>query len=254
MQKPLLVVTRPLDQHQELMESLSQQGYETVHRPLMQITAIADDNKPTAVHARQCVLDLDHYDGIIAISRNASEMALDWIDRYWPQAPMRMAWFAVGPTTAEPLRQAGFSTIMPESRYDSEGLLACHQLSEEQVAGQRWLIFRGIGGRETLANTLRQRGARVDYAELYQRQPVSYQIDDWHTILQQKPMILLSSGQALDLLERQIPDLMTRVSGIMVPSARVAEKAKQQGYAQVLVAASARNSDTLACLNNFYQS
>lgn len=253
MDMPLLVVTRPLDQQQELMESLQQQGYQAVHRPLMAITAIADDQLPIAIQARQCLLDLDQYDGIIAISRNASEMALDWIDRYWPQAPVQMSWFAVGPTTAEPLRQAGFNVTMPQSRYDSEGLLACQQLSHERVNGQRWLIFRGIGGRETLANTLRQRGARIDYAELYQRQPVSYNPQDWQAILQQKPMVLLSSGQALDLLEQQVPDLMTQVSGILVPSARVAAKAKQRGYPQVLVADSARNSDTLSCLNSFYK-
>ena len=39
----------------------------------------------------------------------------------------------------------------------------------DDIAGKHIAIFRGVGGRETLRDTLRQRGAKVEYIECYTR-------------------------------------------------------------------------------------
>jgi len=247
---PPVVITRPADQAQELLAEVAALGLEVRHHPLIDIARFADDGSPQALLAKQRTLDTDQYAAVIAISQNAAEAGLSWLDDYWPQHPVGIRWYAVGPTTAECLREAGLPVEMPVDRFDSEGVLALPSL--QQVSDEKILIWRGVGGRETLASVLRERGARVDYAELYERRQIEWTPADWDRTLKQQPLLILSSGQALDIALEQVPDLAQRISAIMVPSERVATYARERGFSDltvdVIVAASARNEDTLHSL------
>lgn len=82
--------------------------------------------------------------------------------------PASVAVACVGRGSAKALRHFGIEcVIVPTGRFDSEALLAEPALRE--VAGRRIAIFRGDGGRELLGNTLRERGAEIEYAECYRR-------------------------------------------------------------------------------------
>ena len=250
---PPVVVTRPADQAGPLVQALQQQGLTVRQQPLMAIVPVADDAAAAASGLRQKFLDIDQYRAVIAISVNAAANGLEWLDVYWPQLPMGIDWYAVGPTTSEVLQQAGLTVQLPAERFDSEGVLALPGLQEAQIRGEKVLIWRGIGGRETLATVLRARGAEVDYAELYERREISWQPQDWQTALAGQPLLLLSSSQALDIVTAQVADLAQRVCGVMLPSARAAAAAEQMGFREVLVAASARDEDTLLCLQQWQQ-
>jgi len=243
-----VIVTRPVGQADELVAAIEalDQSLEIVHQPLIDIVPVSDEQSSVL---RQRMLDIDHYQAVIAISKNAAEIGLQWLDKYWPQPPLYIDWYGVGPTTADELKRELHPVFMPEQRFDSEGLLQLDRM--QQVDGQRILIWRGIGGRETLATELRRRGAQVDYAELYERRQINYSAPQWQQALKHQPLLLLSSGQALDIVEQQVDNLAGQVAAILVPSERVAAKAKNKGYKQVLVATSARDQDVLAQLRNW---
>lgn len=242
-----IVVTRPQGQADTLLEALGSISNHVHYQPLVNIQPLPDND--TQHKLRQTMLNLDHYQSIIAISKNAAEIGLDWLDRYWPQPPSGLNWYGVGPTTADKLRDAALNPVyQPVSRYDSEGLLDLDSL--QQVQDQKILIWRGIGGRETLSAILRQRGAQVDYAELYQRKPIRYSITQWQQVLHDKPLLLVSSGQALDIIEQQVPMLKDNIRALLVPGERLSQRAEAHGY-NVIQAASARDSDTLAAVQQW---
>jgi uroporphyrinogen-III synthase len=77
---------------------------------------------------------------------------------------------AVGQATAAALNAAGYRvSLMPSEGADSEALLAMPQLAH--MSGQRVLIVRGTGGRDLLFEAMTARGAQVQHAEVYTREP-----------------------------------------------------------------------------------
>jgi len=243
--KPLpVLVTRPASQAEEICPSLEALGCEVIRHPLLKIEAVAE----TPVIKSQ-FMDIDLFDAVIAISRNAAEMGLMYLDQYWPQWPIEIDWIAIGPVTAEVMTQQGLAVKMPATQFDSEGALNMPEL--QNVAGKKILIWRGVGGRETLAQTLRDRGAEVVYAELYQRLVPEYSEQEWQQVLAQQPLLLVSSGQGLEAIAAQQPRISDKVRGIIAPSRRVAELAESLGFKNIQVAASAQDVDMLIAVKTW---
>lgn len=162
----VVVVTRPRHQAAELLRLIAEAGGRGLLFPLLEI-APADDPAPLAV----AVAGLDGVDFAFFISPNAVAFSLPAILARGPW-PSRLRAAAVGEGSARALRDAGVAdVIVPGERFDSEALLALPELGADAVSGRRVLIFRGDGGRELLAETLRARGAVVDCVTCYRRLP-----------------------------------------------------------------------------------
>jgi uroporphyrinogen-III synthase len=244
-----VLVTRPEPLQQELVDAIEARGGSAVSLPLLDIEPITDAKAQQVL--RRLLLDLDQYQLLIFISSNAVHHGCDLIEQYWPQFPVGVELFAVGPSTASVLQQRlGLNVQHSPTGMDSEALLDLPRLTA--VAGQKIAVFRGEGGRELLASTLRQRGARVDYLEVYRRRSLSYPAQTLADTFGPTGVNVLTvtSGQSLTQLHELTTAHRQRLSllPLLVPSPRLAEQARQLGFQNTQNAGGADTASMIATL------
>lgn len=223
-----VVVTRPADQAAALQERITQAGGQALLFPLLAIAGPADP-----AHLRPLLAGLSDTDLLIFVSPNAVRYGLEQLAAYGGlPAGSRLA--CVGQGTARALeQQAGRPPdLLPAGGYDSEALLALPAL--QQVDAQRVVIFRGQGGREQLAETLRARGAQVEYAEVYRRVRPDNDPEQLPDLLRQDAIDIISvtSSEALDnLIEFGAPELeRLQRTPLVVFHQRIADAARRRGF------------------------
>ncbi len=156
-----VAITRPVDQAKKLAALITEAGGTPILFPLVEITPLTDYSQFEMV-----ISEVNSYDWAIFISSNAVQNGMP---RLVEQGiPTKLKFAAIGPVTASELQDFGVANVLaPNDRFDSESLLALPEMTN--VAGKKVMIFRGLGGREILAETLKKRGAQVTFAECYQR-------------------------------------------------------------------------------------
>ncbi|MFZ5503681.1 MAG: uroporphyrinogen-III synthase [Pseudomonadota bacterium] len=223
-----IVVTRPRDQSVKLAHAIRQAGGVPVVFPLLEITAIADTRSLNEQIARLADFNL-----AIFISPNAVRYGMDAIGAAGA-LPEGLRVATVGQGSAKALRALGVENVIaPTERFDSEGLLALPVL--QHISGWRVMIFRGDGGRELLGDTLKARGAIVEYAACYQRSKPQQGAGE---LLQCAPdMINVTSSEALAYLWEMLGDATDKFCHIplFVPHPRIAALARQQGWRQIIL-------------------
>lgn len=243
-----IVVTRPAGQNEHLARLIRAEGGEPIAFPALDIAAPADPRALAAAADR-----LGAYDLAVFVSPTAVEQAMRVIGARWP-AGLRAA--AVGPGSEQALRRHGVSeVIVPAGQFDSEGLLERPELAD--LAGRRIVVFRGDGGRETLGDTLRRRGATVDYVECYRRirpgaDPTPL-LRAWER--GEIDAVTISSSEGLERLfdlvgESGRPHL--RATPLFAPHPRIAARARALGCEQV-VATGPGDAGLVAALGAFWE-
>ncbi len=248
-----IVITRPDRQAAGLAALIDAAGGHALRYPTIEI-------EPLRTARLDALLGrLADYDVLVFISRNAVEQGLARIRESavaLSPVPGRPVVAAIGAGTRRALETEGFATVIaPEGPADSEALLAEPALAN--VSGKRIAVFRGEGGRETLAAGLRARGATVDYAECYRRRAPA--LDPQPLIAQwlrgEVHAVTVSSGEGLANLAARLGEAARTLLvalPVFVPHPRVAEQARALGVADVVVSGAA-DEDVMAALVAYFR-
>ncbi|MEP6484692.1 MAG: uroporphyrinogen-III synthase [Rudaea sp.] len=149
---------------------------------------------------------------------------------------------AMGAATARALQRKGFKQVIwPLASQTSEGLLAAPEM--QKLRGKRVTLIGAPGGRDLLAQTLKQRKARVQHILVYRRLPPRFSKAQLAALeAAQTPLItLLTSQEILDNLRSELPlSLFGKLAegDLVVSSLRLALAARASLFGAVHIAAS----------------
>jgi uroporphyrinogen-III synthase len=236
-----VVSLRPVGGHDGLRRAAAREGARTIALSPWKLETLDDTDVRRALRAAlasPCVV----FTSPAAVRASASLQAL--------RSRRGQRVLAVGATTARALRRTGIDAIAPE-RMDSDGLLALPQLRD--VRGIDVGLVTAPGGRDRLAPVLSRRGARVLRADVYRRVPVMPSTAAFARLRAQRGdgWLALSSGEALRLALATWPDEVVEALHrlpVAAASARLATLARETGWRDVRLAASARPGDLIAAM------
>ncbi len=230
-----ILVTRPVGQAASLIAGIEQLGGRVTHIPFLAINTASDlsDLESIAGH-------IEAYRACLFISANAVHSAWPILTGHqsWPESLVAAV---VGPGTARVLRQLGVPQVLwPTAQFDSEGLLSLPFFAPDQCQGRAFALIRGLGGRDLLARTLRERGARVDEAGVYERSLDSDAITMTAQLMDsdQPAAMIVTSSESLQRFMAAAPEVlaqMMRRLTLIVPHERIAQSALGLGYQKVMV-------------------
>jgi uroporphyrinogen-III synthase len=228
-----IVITRPAGQATHLADALVALGARPVLFPALAIFDVENTHPLLDIATR-----LDAFDWAAFVSPNAVEKALGPIlaRRKWP-AHVRVA--TIGKSSELALAAFGITQVVaPRERYDSEALVALPELQD--MAGKKVVVFRGDGGRELLGDTLKARGASVEYLSCYRRGKPALDPAPLLKLWEEGRLdaVTLTSSEGLrnffDMVGR-LGQAWLRKTPAFVPHARIAEQAQALGLHEVIL-------------------
>lgn len=234
-----VLVTRPQGQAAEWVERLRALGVDATAVPLLGIDAPVD-----AQAVRRAWADLARHRAVMFVSPNA-------VERFFAAAPQthQPVWPAdvlaagTGPGTRAALARAGVPADQvlcppPESeRFDSEALWPLLR-ARGPWAGQSLLVVRGEGGRDWLAEQLRQDGAHVHFVEAYRRSAplLDAKAQSALSAALARPAAhvwLFSSSEAMRYLPGLAPGARWSSAQALATHPRIAQAAQALGFGRV---------------------
>ncbi|MBB2484008.1 uroporphyrinogen-III synthase [Mitsuaria sp. WAJ17] len=235
---PRLILTRPRAQAQDWVQRMARLGVSCDCLPLLDIAPL--DPAP----ARQAWARLASQALLMFVSPNA-------VEHFFAARPPGMSWPAhtlaatVGPGSAQALLRQGVPPdLLRQPPPDSPSLDSEHLwpvLSGEDWQGREVLMVRGDGGREWLADRLREAGARVDAVSVYRRQAPCLSTEERavldHALAEPRAHVwLFSSAEAIDHLPALAGAGVDWSGGRAIAThERIARRARRLGLGHVVL-------------------
>ena len=245
----VIINTRPVERAAPLTEHLQAAGISVIDMPMLTLEArttteqdmglmrqwFAGDYQalvivsPTAAASGLSVWQaLEHERHAQKSSENASAQKETGFTGL--KAPSHL--IAVGEATAAVLNDAKLAAssyqVLQPLIANNEGMLAMPEIDSLQ-AGDKLLVWRGLGGRRLLVDTLQARGVHIDSIAWYERKmpaDAMTQYEQWQTqlltqqslqqttvaIAQPKPIVIVSSGTAFEHWEGIVKAVAAKAS------------------------------------------
>lgn len=247
--KPLVINTRPIERASQLTQYLRAADFEVVDMPMLALQARGVSSADIQI-MRQWLAG--HYQALVIVSPTAAALGLAvWQSLLADEQSSTFAInesnspshflqvveapspiIAVGEATARVLqpaqkltasdhessigptnfKQANFAVLCPAIA-NNEGMLAMPEIERLQ-AGDKVLIWRGLGGRRLLVEALQARGVHIDSIAWYERVMPEMAVSDYQQWLQSyssklsscikqqvrlpKPIVIISSETAFE--------------------------------------------------------
>ncbi|MDT0500824.1 uroporphyrinogen-III synthase, partial [Halomonas sp. PAR7] len=198
--QPRVVITRPGERGAVLAAAIADYGL-----PVARFEAMSVEALPETPEQRAAWLDFDQFRRVMVVSPFAAECLAEALDRFWPQLPVGIDYYAVGAATAAVLHERlGVRVHVPPAiagEDTSEALLTLDSL--RALDHEKVLLVAGEGGRTLFAETLAARGARVTRLAVYRRtlQPPEPAMAECLARGHFRALVV-SSGEILDYLAR----------------------------------------------------
>ena len=249
-----IIVTRPAGQARQLIEVLTRaieaSGVgkrslpEILSLPLLTIVPKSDGH--LADHIATTLSDADL---AIFVSPNAIESVMRLLERDWQDFSKKIIPIGVmGGSSHLALKNHGVGSednptpiIIPgnNENWDSEGLWKELQSLKWNWQGKKVVIFKGEGGRDWLADTLKKAGATVEAISTYTRVPLDIDNPSWQLVREMdlsKSLWLLTSSEAVRYLGEVMKDQFTQslnVASALCPHHNIADAAEMIGFGEV---------------------
>ena len=244
LQNKRILITRTLEPDNSFCQHIRDAGGVLIIFPTIAIIA-----PPNPELLLQAIKKLDQTDIAIFISPNAVYYTMPLVQNYWTELPTSLQFAAVGSGTAKALEKYHINnSVYPPEEFGTEGLLALPLLQE--VQNKHITIFKGVGGRELLSETLRLRGAVTTEAYAYQRVLPQINSNSFISIWQSTgiDIIICTSAESLQNLcalvgAEALPWL--RQQQLLVSSSRLKDYAKSLGFVRTPLLANNASDEAL---------